>query len=143
MSLEEEEEPGGSFPRQVFPDGAWVDVGWAQPLGLAPRTELPLGVRAPRGACAWIHIPGTSCVPVCLWHCCGKSTLSNKSRNPGMAGDRRQVPHPGWGQETGATSWPEPGLPVLASQYFWGWGEADSTLIHELWGEFPGGALLL
>lgn len=107
MSPEEGEEPGGSCSRQVFPGGAWLDVGWAQPLGLAPRTELPMGVRAHRSARARIHVPcwllGESCVPVfmaLLW----KTTLPHKNRNPGMAGDRRQVPRPGQCQD--CPSWP-------------------------------------
>lgn len=84
MSLEEEEEPGGSCLRQVFPDRARLDVGWAQPLGLAPRTELPVGVRAHRGALdprpCWLL--GTSCVPVfmaLLW----ESHAATQEQEPG------------------------------------------------------------
>lgn len=83
MSPEEGEEPAGSCPRQVFPDRAWLDEGWAQPLGLAPRTELPVGVRAHRGALdppsCWLL--GTSHVPVFM-ALLGESHVTTQEQEP-------------------------------------------------------------
>lgn len=54
MSPEEEEELGGSCPRQVFPDRAWTRVGpspWAWHRGLSSLwvSGVP-----------WIHLPAGS-----------------------------------------------------------------------------------
>lgn len=106
MSPEEGEEPGGSCSRQVFPGGAWLDVGWAQPLGLAPRTELPMGVRA-----HGVPVPGSmfpagsleNHVCLCSWHCCGKPRCHTRTGTQAwlVTGDRchglasARTAHPG------------------------------------------------
>lgn len=90
--------------RCFLTEHGWTWVGpspWAWRRGLSS-----LWVSGLTGV-PWIHVPVGSLehhVCLCSWHCCGKATPPHKNRNPGLAGDRGQVPHPGQHQD--CLSWP-------------------------------------